>query len=554
MLSKFKIGTRLGVAFAIVSLLLLGTLAAGVIGLNAIQHTAHVALEEDVALGFNAAAVQRQGLELRRYEKDTFINIGDREAVASYRDRWQNAYESLTETLAAGEVISRTDAIDALYEEAGKALEGYEAGYAAVYQRIANGQLTATATANEAFGEYKPAIYRLENAAQRIDEAVSARVSESILTVDREYQSSLVALLVSAAAALALAVVLAVLITRSIARPLEEAVRVAQRVAEGDLTSRIEPKGRDEVAKLLTTLKTMQDKLSELVSSLRASSASVYAGANEIAEGSQDLSSRTEEQAAALQETAASMEEITSTVRQNADSSDEARRLSTEAAQKATNGNQDVERTIELMRTISESSKEINELVGVIDSIAFQTNILALNASVEAARAGESGRGFAVVATEVRSLASRSAEAAKRVRETVSRTAEHITSGATQAERNGHTMKEIVESVGTVATLMSEIAAATREQHSAIGQVNTAVTEMDSVTQQNASLVQQTSSASASLESQAKHLSELVSTFQVASEYDARAQAPRTAAKPAVRELAPTRQPVVASEEEWTTF
>ncbi|MHB0776451.1 methyl-accepting chemotaxis protein [Halomonas sp. WWR20] len=314
--------------------------------------------------------------------------------------------------------------------------------------------------------------------------------------------------------ALATAIVVRMGMIRTVVKPLDKAVEHFKQIAQGNLTAKIEDRGTNEMGQLFSALKEMQIKLSDLVRSLRSSSDSVFTGAGNIATGSQDLSSRTEEQASALQETASSMEQMASAVRQNTDSAMEADRLSASASEAAEAGGADVQRTVELMQAIATSSRKINEVVEVIDSIAFQTNILALNASVEAARAGEQGRGFAVVASEVRSLASRSAESAKEIRTMIESTTSQIISGAEQAERSGQTISRTVESIRQVSKLMKEISTATREQNSGIEQINVALVQMDSVTQQNASLVGQTSTAAASLEDQAKHLAELIAAFR----------------------------------------
>ncbi|MDF3920538.1 methyl-accepting chemotaxis protein [Salinicola sp. LHM] len=359
--------------------------------------------------------------------------------------------------------------------------------------------------------------------------------------------------------ALVAALLVRIAMIRTVVNPLQEAVDHFDRIANGDLTAEIENRGTNEIGRLFGALKNMQVKLSELVLSLRNSSDSVFTGAGEIASGSQNLSTRTEEQASALQETASSMEQMASTVRQNTDSAIEADRLSSGASQAAETGGKEVQRTADLMREIAASSRKIQEIIGVIDSIAFQTNILALNASVEAARAGEQGRGFAVVASEVRLLASRSADSAKEIRTMIEETTSKIEVGAEQAERSGQTINETVDAIRQVSTLMNEIATATREQNSGIDQINVAVTQMDSVTQQNASLVEQTSAAAASLESQAKHLAELIATFRVNG-----AAAPATTASlakdvPQSSLPAPSRKPktsvrTVATEEEWSEF
>ncbi|MGM0857722.1 MAG: methyl-accepting chemotaxis protein [Pseudomonadota bacterium] len=304
-------------------------------------------------------------------------------------------------------------------------------------------------------------------------------------------------------------------IVRVLVTPLREAVAHFERIASGDLTADIEDRGRNEVGQLYKGLAYMQTKLKTLVISLRESSDSVFSGTGDISAGSLDLSARTEQQAAALQETASSMEQMATTVSRNTETAQEADQLSVAASQSAEAGGQEVAHTVQLMRDIASSAERVNDIIGVIDSIAFQTNILALNASVEAARAGEQGRGFAVVASEVRQLASRSADSAKEIRQLIEATTGQINQGAAQAERSGETINDTVDSIRQVTTLVSEISTATREQNSGIEQINAALTEMDSVTQQNAALVQQTNVAAASLEGQAKQLAALMATFRL---------------------------------------
>ncbi|MCZ0925900.1 methyl-accepting chemotaxis protein [Halomonas janggokensis] len=324
----------------------------------------------------------------------------------------------------------------------------------------------------------------------------------------------IIAIVLLIAAVLA-TLIMRMVIVRGLVTPLREAVEHFERIASGDLTADIEDRGRNEVGQLYKGLAYMQTKLKSLVVSLRESSDSVFSGTGDISAGSQDLSARTEQQASALQQTASSMEQMATAVSRNTETAQEADQLSVSASQSAESGGKEVAHTVQLMRDIATSAERVNDIIGVIDSIAFQTNILALNASVEAARAGEQGRGFAVVASEVRQLASRSAESAKEIRQLIEATTGQIHQGAQQAERSGETINDTVDSIRQVTTLVSEISTATREQNNGIEQINAALTEMDSVTQQNAALVQQTNVAAVSLEGQAKQLAALMATFRL---------------------------------------
>lgn len=317
------------------------------------------------------------------------------------------------------------------------------------------------------------------------------------------------------AIALVIGVTLAILITRSITVPLAQAVGTAQRVAEGDLTSRIEANGNNEISQLLGALLNMNSSLVRIVEKVRNSSDSIATGSAQIAVGNADLSQRTEEQASNLEETAASMEQLTSAVKQNADTAGQANQLAASASKVALQGGQVVGQVVETMEKITASSKKIADIIGVIDGIAFQTNILALNAAVEAARAGEQGRGFAVVATEVRSLAGRSAEAAKEIKQLIGQSVETIEAGTGLVANAGKTMDDIVTQVKRVSDLIAEISGSSAEQSQGIQQVGEAVAQLDTVTQQNAALVEESAAAADSLRHQAAELAEAVSVFKI---------------------------------------
>ncbi len=317
------------------------------------------------------------------------------------------------------------------------------------------------------------------------------------------------------AIAVVLGVLLAVAITRSIVGPIDQAVKLADTVARGDLTSRIDARGSDEPARLLAALARMNDSLVGIVGQVRSSSDSIATGSSQIATGNADLSQRTEEQASNLQQTAASMEELSSTVRHNADTARQAATLAGTASEAAQRGGAVVGQVVGTMDQINGSSKKIADIIGVIDGIAFQTNILALNAAVEAARAGEQGRGFAVVASEVRSLAQRSADAAKQIKVLITESVERVEAGSRQVDEAGRAMEDIVAQVKHVNDLIGEISSATQEQTQGIGQVGDAVSELDKVTQQNAALVEESAAAAESLSQQAARLVEAVSVFTV---------------------------------------
>jgi len=297
--------------------------------------------------------------------------------------------------------------------------------------------------------------------------------------------------------------------------PLKTAVGHCERIARGDLTGRIDVVANDEIGALLVSLRVMQENLAATVLRVRQGVESINTGAREIAAGNTDLSSRTEQQASSLQETASSMDRLAVAVKQNADNASEATQLAAGASDVASAGGSAVSDVVVTMHAIETSSKKISEIVGVIDSIAFQTNILALNAAVEAARAGEQGKGFAVVAAEVRSLAQRSAQAAKEIKTLIDESLGKVSAGARLAGDAGEIMNEVVRSVDRVTAIMAEIVKASQEQAEGIGQVNHAVNDMDGVTQQNASLVQEAAAASGSLQDQARRLMEVVAVFKI---------------------------------------
>ncbi|SFN23718.1 methyl-accepting chemotaxis sensory transducer with TarH sensor [Candidatus Pantoea varia] len=411
-------------------------------------------------------------------------------------------------------------------------------------------------------GSFEGIIAQETDVTRKLDEDYNAVLLKAIkirtdranaITAEADQQSRIgfISMAVAFSAALVLVLLTFVFLRRVVINPLRQSVMRIERIAQGDLTSAPLPFGRSEIGTLIHNLQLMQQSLVTTVGTVREGAVAIYQGSSEISAGNTDLSSRTEQQAAALEQTAASMEELTATVKQNAENAHHASQLAADASGKARSGGDLVNSVVKTMTNISGSSKKIAEITNVINSIAFQTNILALNAAVEAARAGEQGRGFAVVASEVRSLAQRSAQAAKEIESLIAESVTLIKDGSHQVGEAGSTMGEIVEAVRRVTDIMSEIAAASDEQSRGIQQVSQAVTEMDNVTQQNASLVEEASAAAASLEDQAGKLTQAVAAFRL--QDSPATAAPRASAPLKTPALAP-RPALATGTDNWETF
>ncbi len=363
--------------------------------------------------------------------------------------------------------------------------------------------------------EFTPAANKLLASLEAFIKLQSQARDEAVAHMHESRKLAAIFGLIAAAFLLAVAVGLTLILIRSIVHPLQQVIAVAKSISEGDLTQNLHTTRHDEFGDLLKAFAQMSERLRGLVSEVRAGVDSVSTASTEIANGNQDLSSRTEQTAANLQETAASMEQLTSNVTQSAETARQANQLALNATQAATRGGEVMGNVVNSMQHISDSSRRIADIIGVIDGIAFQTNILALNAAVEAARAGEQGRGFAVVASEVRSLAHRSAEAAKEIKTLIQRSVESVESGSQQVTEAGSAMQDIVMGVQRVGDLIAEISAAASEQQQGISQVNQAVGNLDQMTQHNAALVEESAAAASALSEQARKLGEVVSLFKV---------------------------------------
>lgn len=365
---------------------------------------------------------------------------------------------------------------------------------------------------------FMPAAKKYQELVQQLLEAQRGYLNHLANAVQDNYQSAKSTILALSLAAFICGMICAWLLSRSITRELggepSYAADIARHIAAGDLATEIKIESSDH-SSLLYAMKHMRDSLADIVSQVRAGTETIASASNQIAAGNMDLSARTEAEASALEETAASMEELNATVRQNADNARQANQLAASASEVAAKGGAVVTEVVSTMHGINGSASKITEIIGVIDGIAFQTNILALNAAVEAARAGEQGRGFAVVATEVRNLAQRSAAAAKEIKVLIGDSLDQVQAGSKLVEQAGVTMRDIVNSVGQVAAIMQDITSASQEQSLGIAQVNQAITQMDDTTQQNSALVEEAATASVSLQDQAQNLAQMVSVFKL---------------------------------------
>ena len=563
----YKIGTRLGFGFGVILLILVGT----VLLTNVLNYRNKSALMTGLDLA-NAKESQAQmmksamletGIAMRNIglQSDVSLMQKEEEKVKANRARYdasraklQNLGLNDAEKKVLNDIAALQTDVDAAFKEAMGQIMAFNAEGAA---KVIAGRIDPLNQQTLA------ALNKLVDLQQQ---AVSD-FKEGSNKADRNLTMWMVVL---AAVAVGVGILCALVITKSITGPLSGAVEVAQKVAAGELTSQVTVEGKDETSELLQALKDMNDSLVKTVGQVRASTDTITTASHEIASGNADLSARTESQASSLEETAASMENLTSTVKQNADNARQANQLAVSASSVAEKGGQVVSQVVDTMGSIKQSSTKIVDIIGVIDGIAFQTNILALNAAVEAARAGEQGRGFAVVASEVRSLAQRSAAAAKEIKSLIDDSVDKVDAGGRLVDEAGQTMDLIVTSIKQVADIMGEITAATLEQSHGIEEVNAAIGQMDEMTQQNAALVEEAAAAAESMQEQADKLCQAVSIFKLAGDEFAKRAAPaprkakpaapaRTAIVPAAAPAAPPKPPkklaaAAPSGDDWEEF
>ncbi len=532
---NYKIGTRLGIGFGII-LLILVALVLSANGLNyrnksQLMQGLELTSTKNREVAEMKSAMLESGIAMRNIGLQSDVEQMQKEEgkVKAQRERYDAALAKLEglgltaeEKTVLGELATLDKDVDAAFKEAMAQVLAFnaEGGTKIIAGRI-DPLNSRTVTA-------------LNRLVQLQQEAIKAFQASSL---EADSRVMLLTLLLGALG-VAVGIACAVFTTRSITVPLAGAVQVAQRVAAGELTSVVAVEGKDETSELLQALKDMNDSLVRTVGQVRSGTETITQASQEIASGNADLSARTEAQASSLGETASSMESLTSTVRQNADNARQANQLAVSASSVATKGGQVVSQVVDTMGSIKQSSSKIVDIIGVIDGIAFQTNILALNAAVEAARAGEQGRGFAVVASEVRNLAQRSASAAKEIKALIDDSVTKVDAGGKLVDEAGQTMDLIVTSIRQVADIMGEITAATQEQSHGIEEVNQSITQMDEMTQQNAALVEEAAAAAESMQQQAHQLAEAVSIFKLGNE------PLRVAAKPAVKTVAAAKPAV----------
>ncbi|WP_175995287.1 methyl-accepting chemotaxis protein [Burkholderia vietnamiensis] len=507
---------------------------------SALDEIAHADLPAIHTLDDTSAHLLRSRVALDRFR--TLTEGGNTAEAAKVLERAQELYAKSNQNWQAFQATAKLGVDQSLLDDLGARYtaiikDGVEpefaaarAGDMAAYHAIADTKIS-------------PMFVAFDQTASAVIAALQKRAEDRQAAT--QSRISLMIVLISAGIAIAFVVVIAIrfMLRGLIVKPLEDAIAHFERIAGGDLTQPVTVFSNNEIGRLFGGIKRMQDAVTGMVQAVHRGTESIDVGAREIATGNTDLSQRTEQQAASLQETASSMEQLTGTVRQNAENARQASQLAVNASDIATQGGDVVGQVVSTMQDIATSSGKIVDIIGTIEGIAFQTNILALNAAVEAARAGEQGRGFAVVAGEVRSLAQRSASAAKEIKQLIGDSAEKVESGSALVARAGTTMDEIVQAVRRVTDIMGEISAASEEQSTGIEQVNRAVGQMDSVTQQNAALVEQAAAAAASLEEQTRQMKAIVAEWRVAGGI---ALAP---ARSVARATAPTPTPAAASSE-----
>ena len=512
-IANLKIGTRLGLSFAIVFMLMAMLIVTGSQRLANIGELSATIIDKDWVKADAAATVAATTRANAALVLQLLLTT-DAAQVAALRKQVEANKATIGEALATLDKLVYLPKGRELLTQVASDRVAYVQSFSGVLKLLDEGQREQAI--QRSASETMPRLARLQASVEQLASLQDSIVTSNGALIKTNIDSARWLMVSLGAIALLIGAACAWWVTRSITHPINYALQVARAVAAGDLTSRIHSDTQDEAGQLLQALREMNDSLAQIVGQVRNGTVAIASASSEIATGNLDLSARTENQASALEETASSMEELTSTVKANADNAREADKLAASASSVAQRGGTVVSQVVTTMGSINESSRKVVNIISVIDGIAFQTNILALNAAVEAARAGEQGRGFAVVASEVRNLAARSASAAKEIKELISSSVEQVDAGARLVGQAGATMDEVVASVQRVTQLVGEISVATREQTDGIDQMNTAIMQMDQTTQQNAALVEQAAAAASAMSDQAGELERLVSRFRLA--------------------------------------
>ncbi|WP_211097274.1 methyl-accepting chemotaxis protein [Herbaspirillum sp. ST 5-3] len=540
-IANLRIGVRLGSGFGLVLVLMIALGVLSAMRMQKIERSLDGIVNENNVMIKSAFSMRQMVLEIGLATRNLALTtdedqkLRETDRITDDRDEYNSYVENLERLVHAdnakavlAKIAAAKDATEPLTDKALAMLgDGKQADAVKVL-----------------VDEVWPSQRKWMGAMDELVRLLERDADKAVENAQATYKNALILTALIGGVALLLGIGAAWTVTRSITKPLHAAVAVARRVAQGDLTGEVEVKSRDETGQLMQALKEMNDSLVRIVTQVRSGTDTITTASTEISAGNQDLSSRTEQQASSLEQTASSMEELTSTVKQNADNARQANKLAASASEVAVKGGAVVSEVVATMGSINASARKISDIIGVIDGIAFQTNILALNAAVEAARAGEQGRGFAVVAGEVRNLAQRSAAAAKEIKALIEDSVDKVGAGSKLVDQAGETMHEIVASVKRVTDVIDEITCASEEQSTGIEQINQAIAQMDRVTQQNASLVEEAAAAANALHDQANGLVQVVNIFKLENAPEGEFEAesvPQLAANAA--EAAPAQRP-----------